>query len=110
MAGTGDVKRFLVAIGNLDHRSAFDLLDGTPALATAILERHDEFLLAERLAQVYQGATPLHAAGFSYDSEMARSLITRGANIRARNRRGAEPLHAAVIGVPGAPGGTNQPA
>jgi ankyrin repeat protein len=32
---------------------------------------------------------------------MARDLITRGADIRARNRRGAEPLHAAVIGVPG---------
>jgi hypothetical protein len=40
-------------------------------------------------------------AGFSYDSEMARDLIARGADIRARNRRGAEPLHAAVIGVPG---------
>ncbi len=33
--------------------------------------------------------------------EMARDLITRGAGIRARNRRGAEPLHAAVIGAPG---------
>jgi ankyrin repeat protein len=32
---------------------------------------------------------------------MARDLITRGAGIRARNRRGAEPLHAAVIGAPG---------
>ena len=32
---------------------------------------------------------------------MARGLITRGADIRARNRRGAEPLHAAVMGAPG---------
>ena len=42
-------------------------------------------------------------AGFSYDTEMARDLITRGADVRARNRRGAEPLHAAVTGVPGSP-------
>ena len=57
--------------------------------------------MAERLAQVYEGDTALHAAAFSYDPEMARELVTRGADIRATNRRGAEPLHAAVIGVPG---------
>jgi ankyrin repeat protein len=28
-------------------------------------------------------------------------LVTAGADLRAKNRRGAEPLHAAVIGVPG---------
>jgi ankyrin repeat protein len=31
---------------------------------------------------------------------MARALIERGADIRARNRRGAKPLHAAVMGNP----------
>ena len=45
----------------------------------------------------------LGEAGFSYDSAMARALIARGADIRARNRRGAEPLHAAVIGNPNSP-------
>ena len=63
--------------------------------------RRDEFFLAKRLAHVYEGDTPLHAAGFSYDPEMARDLIGRGADIRARNRRGAEPLHAAMTGGPG---------
>ena len=77
------------------------LLDGTPALVTAGLARGDEFFLAERLAQVYEGDTALHAAAFSYDTEMAAELVPRGADIRARNRRGAEPLHAAVMGVPG---------
>jgi ankyrin repeat protein len=95
--------RLLVAIGNLDHDTARDLLDTTPALVTAGLARSDEFFLAERLAQVYQGDTALHAAAFSYDTAMARDLIGRGAAVRARNRRGAEPLHAAVMGVPGAP-------
>jgi hypothetical protein len=96
-----DLRRLLVAIANLDRKAAVDLLNATPSLATAGLARRDEFFLAERLAQVYEGDTALHAAGFSYDPETARDLITRGAGIRARNRRGAEPLHAAMIGVPG---------
>ena len=93
----------LVSIANLDHKAVADVLGATPELATATVARADEFFLAERLAQVYEGDTALHAAGFSYDTEVARDLITRGARIRARNRRGAEPLHAAVIGVPGSP-------
>src|SRR5262249_50027573 len=68
---------------------------------TAGLVRRDEFFLAESLAQVYQGDTALHAAGFSYNLPMAQELVARGADVRARNRRGAEPLHAATIGVPG---------
>ena len=91
----------LMAIANSDHKAASNLLNATPSLATVGLARRDEFFLAERLAHVYEGDTALHAAGFSYDPEMARELIGRGADIRARNRRGAEPLHAAVIGVPG---------
>ena len=86
MAGTSDLTRLLVAIANLDHQAAVDLLNATPSLATARLARRDEFFLAARLAQVYEGDTALHAAGFSYDPEMARDLITRGADIRARNR------------------------
>ena len=96
-----DLARLLVAIANLDHTAAVDLLSATPSLATARLARREEFFLAERLTQVYEGDTALHAAGFSYEPEMAQDLITRGAEIRARNRRGAEPLHAAVIGAPG---------
>src|SRR5262249_43141890 len=99
VAGTTDLTRLLVAIANLDHKTAAGLLNAAPSLATAGLARRDEFFLAERLAQVYEGDTALHAAGFSYDPQMAQDLITRGADIRARNRRGAQPLHAAVIGV-----------
>ena len=91
----------LMAIANGDQTAAVELLDATPSLATAGLARSDEFFLGERRAQVYAGDTALHAAAFSYDPEMARDLIARGADIRARNRRGAEPLHAAVIGAPG---------
>jgi hypothetical protein len=101
MAGSTDLTSLVLAIANLDHSAALDLLVGTPALATATLARGDEFFLTERLANVYEGDTALHAAGFSYDAAMAQDLVARGADIRARNRRGAEPLHAAVIGVPG---------
>jgi len=103
MGGTTDLTTLMVAISNLDHNRATELLTATPSLATARLARRDEFFLAERLAQVYEGDTALHGAGFSYDPQMARELIVRGADIRARNRRGSEPLHAAVIGVPGSP-------
>jgi hypothetical protein len=101
MADTSDLTALIVAIAKRDHGGAVDLLTGTPSLTTATLPRCDEFFLAERRVQVYQGDTALHAAGFSYDREMARDLTTRGAGIRATNRRGAEPLHAAVIGAPG---------
>ena len=84
-----------------DRRAAVDLLDAEPSLVTAGVARSDEFFLAERSAQVYEGDTALHAASFSYDVEMARTLVARGADVRARNRRGAEPLHAAVTGGPG---------
>jgi hypothetical protein len=96
-----DVTRLLRAIATSDHRAALDLLDTEPALVTAGVARRDEFFVAERLAQVYEGDTALHAAAFSYDAAMARELVARGADVRARNRRGAEPLHAAVIGEPG---------
>jgi Ankyrin repeats (3 copies) len=101
MSGGTGLATLMIAIANSDHTTTSALLAATPSLATAGLERRDEFFLAERLAQVYERDTALHAAGFSYDPETARDLISRGANIRAKNRRGAEPLHAAVMGVPG---------
>ena len=89
------------AIGAGDRALALSLLDATPLLATARLERADEFFVAERHAQVYAGDTALHAAAFSYDLPVARELLRRDADVAARNRRGAEPLHAATIGAPG---------
>jgi hypothetical protein len=103
-ASTPELTLLLESIANLDHSVSLGLLDATPSLATAKLARRDEFFLAERLAQLYEGDTPLHAAGFSYDPEIARELVARGADVRARNRRHAEPLHAAAIGVPGSAG------
>jgi ankyrin repeat protein len=101
VTGTTDVMEFLVAIADLDHEKTRRLLTASPSLAVAKLVRSDECFLATRQTQVYEGDTGLHAAAFSYDADIARELIADGADIRARNRRGAEPLHAAATGVPG---------
>jgi ankyrin repeat protein len=49
----------------------------------------------------YAGDTPLHMAAAAHAPEIAMDLIARGADVRAKNRRGAEPLHYAVDGIPG---------
>jgi hypothetical protein len=98
-----DFEELLRVIADHDHHAALALLAEAPSLATTCLARRDEFFLAARFAQVYQGDTALHAAAFSYDTDMVRALLARGADIRARNRRGAEPLHAATIGNPVSP-------
>jgi ankyrin repeat protein len=76
-------------------------LDRRPELALARIERAEELFLAECHAQVYAGDTALHAAAFAYDAALARKLVALGADIHARNRRGAQPLHAAMVGSPG---------
>jgi hypothetical protein len=50
---------------------------------------------------VYAGDTPLHVAAAAYQRDIAEELVSRGANVSARNRRGAEPLHYATDGIPG---------
>lgn len=52
---------------------------------------------------MYEGDTALHIAAAAYQTRIVRALIARGADVRARNRRGAQPLHYAVDGGPGSP-------
>ena len=63
MAGTNTLASLLMAIANSDHKAASDLLNATPSLATVGLRRRDEFFLAERLAQVYEGDTAFMPRG-----------------------------------------------
>jgi hypothetical protein len=104
MVPVSDFIDLLHVIAANDRADVVARLDATPALATARLPRTDEFLLTERLVQLYEGDTALHAAAFSYDVDIARELLARGADIHAVNRRKAEPLHAATAGGPRAPG------
>jgi ankyrin repeat protein len=50
---------------------------------------------------MYEGDTALHMAAAAHQTRIVDELIARGADIRARNRRGAEPLHYAVDGGAG---------
>jgi hypothetical protein len=87
-----------------DAATAEALLAASPELATAHAERGatrqdaaDHYLGAIG-HYLYAGDTALHVAAAGHRPDVARSLIRRGADVGARNRRGAEPLHYAADG------------
>ena len=59
------------------------------------------YFLLDVARHVYAGDTALHIAAAAYDIDVARMLLTFDANVRAHNRRGAEPIHYAAVGSPG---------
>jgi ankyrin repeat protein len=83
-------------------------LTSSPDLATCPIHvgasRHgpEGYFLGAIRHYVYAGDTALHVAAAAHQREVARSLVSRGADVLARNRRGAEPLHYAADGSPGA--------
>ena len=83
------------------------LLAKSPALATArvlggaIRQGVKAFYLDAIGHYLYADETALHVAAAGYRAGIARSLVQVGANVRSRNRLGAEPLHYAVVGLPG---------
>ena len=87
------------------------LIAGSPALATTSFTEgatrqgtNPESDFIEEIGHhIYSGDTALHFAAASYRQEMAAELIKAGADVRAKNRRGSEPLHAAAFGSPGSP-------
>lgn len=97
----------LRTIASGDSSGAQRLLATSPELATLVVEggatRQDPTsFYFERLAQyAYAGDTALHIAAAAYDGMTVKTLISMGARVRARNRRGAEPLHCAAEGHPG---------
>jgi len=52
---------------------------------------------------IYAGHTLLHMAAAAHQPEIIRLLISSGADVHAKNRRGVEPLHSAAVGNPNAP-------
>jgi hypothetical protein len=92
-----------------DSGAAIRLLDALPHLsrertaqgATRQAPKQNFFIRIRHY--MYQGDTALHMAAAAYQPLVVEKLITMGADIRARNRRGAEPLHYAVDGGPGLP-------
>ena len=95
------------AIAARDHSEIARRLESSPGLAAGAIRvaasRQDPepyFLTAIR-HYVYAGDTALHIAAAAYQRSLAESLVGSGAVVRARNRRGAEPLHYAADGGPG---------
>lgn len=73
-----------------------------PALATtassagATRDESSSFFLTDIAHYLYAGDTPLHVAAAAFRRQVAALLVAHGADCRARNRRGAEPLHYAA--------------
>ena len=96
----------LRAIASRDEQEALRLLDAVPGLAQQVAvtgasrQASTAYYFKEAEHYVYAGDTALHIAAAAYSREIAKMLIARGASVCASNRRGAEPLHYAVDGIP----------
>jgi ankyrin repeat protein len=81
------------------------MISASPALATARFQHGatQQDFFVEIGYYINSGDTALHFAAASYRPEMASELIEAGAEVRAKNRRGTEPLHLAAVGGPNSP-------
>jgi ankyrin repeat protein len=90
----------LVVDGDVNETSR--RLAGTPGLATAASsvgasrQESSTFFFANIKHYMYAGDTALHMAAAAFKRSIAEMLVRHGADCRARNRRGAEPLHYAA--------------
>ncbi len=77
-------------------------LAASPALATtsspvgASRQESSAFFFADIAHYFYAGDTALHMAAAAFRRQVAALLVAHGADCRAKNRRGAEPLHYAA--------------
>jgi hypothetical protein len=98
---------FFRAIASRELHEVARILDSSESSAVAPIRvaasRHDpeHYFLDAIKHYVYAGDTALHVAAAAYQGATARALLAKGADARARNRRGAEPLHYAADGIPG---------
>jgi hypothetical protein len=89
-----------VVDGDIEHVAR--RLAESPALATTPSDtgasRRDSstFFFADIAHYLYAGDTALHMATAAFRRPVAELLVAHGADCRARNRRGAEPIHYAA--------------
>jgi Ankyrin repeats (many copies) len=106
VASDVSLMELLRAIVAKDPATASRLLAESPALATARVEAGatrqaaKECYFVEIEHYVYAGDSALHIAAAAHRPEIIRLLLSIGADVGARNRRGAPPLHYAADGVP----------
>lgn len=90
----------LVVNGDMEELSR--RLAASPSLATepaavgASRQNAADFFFTEIAHYLYAGDTALHMAAAAFRYPVAEFLVAHGADCRARNRRGAEPLHYAA--------------
>ena len=107
-ADDGALLALFDAIASGDSLEIERRLDSSRGLAScpihtgASRQDAETYFLAAIRHYVYAGDTALHIAAAAHERGLAESIVARGADVRARNRRGAEPLHYAADGSPGA--------
>jgi ankyrin repeat protein len=74
-----------------DEDAVSQLLRESPELACSRAE--EEYLLKSIPHSIYLGDTPLHVASAALRTWAARILLRNGADVNAKNRRGATSLH-----------------
>ncbi|HZU81190.1 MAG TPA: ankyrin repeat domain-containing protein [Acidimicrobiales bacterium] len=100
------IRALFAVIVNRDEAAVMRMLDEVPELARSSLglgasrQEPRAYFLRPIRHYVYAGDTALHIAAAAHHRGMAEGLVGRGATVRARNRRGAEPLHYAADGGP----------
>jgi ankyrin repeat protein len=111
MAGRdAELTRLMRAIAARNAADAARILGAAPRLARTCVEagatREDAkpYYFASINHYLYAGDTPLHIAAASHLPEVVTMLLDLGADVAARNRRGAQPLHYAADGIPGSDG------
>jgi hypothetical protein len=93
---------FVRAIAAGDQDAVLRHLADDPTLATTPCDegatRQDAtpFFHTEIAHYLYRGDTALHMAAAAFRRDIAALLVEHGADCRAKNRRGAEPLHYAA--------------
>jgi hypothetical protein len=98
----GDFSKLIQAVVRGETAVVSSILANRPDLATmhamggATRRDPSEWFFEEIAHYMYSGDTALHMAAAAFHRSAAESLIVHGAVCRARNRRGAEPLHYAA--------------
>lgn len=101
------LRQFVTAIVEGDDNLVSRLLDASPALARARFQAgatrqtENNYFIPQIGRYLWAGDTALHIAAAAYRADVVRLLIAAGADVRAKNRLGDEPLHSASVGQPG---------
>lgn len=97
-----DFLEFVRLIVNGETAEVSRRLTASPSLATwasevgATRQNAATFFFSKMAHYLYAGDTALHIAAAAFRRPIAELLVAHGADCRAKNRRGAEPLHYAA--------------